>query len=90
MALMRTFFHGKLLKYKIYKPACKRKGIKKIIFKKMIFKKMKFIKKKFKRKYCCEVMKEKVNYKCSIHNDPFECPDNLVSMTLLPDLQKSV
>lgn len=28
--------------------------------------------------YCCEHMAEKINYKCSTHNDPFECPDHLI------------
>ena len=28
--------------------------------------------------YCCEHMGEKINYKCSTHNDPFECPDHLI------------
>lgn len=31
-----------------------------------------------KTKFCCKDMEEKVDYKCTRHNDPFECPDNLV------------
>lgn len=30
------------------------------------------------KKYCCEEMEKKINYKCSKHNDPFDCPDNLL------------
>lgn len=29
-------------------------------------------------KYCCEQMKSHVEYKCEIHESPFDCPDNLI------------
>lgn len=29
-------------------------------------------------KHCCKTMSDNVNYTCEEHNDPFECPDNLV------------
>jgi hypothetical protein len=31
-----------------------------------------------KKKYCCKDMKYHANYKCSVHKDPFDCPDNLI------------
>lgn len=31
-----------------------------------------------KSKYCCEAMKEQVEYFCDMHKSPFECPDNLI------------
>lgn len=30
-------------------------------------------------KYCCETMKQKIEYKCDVHPDPRDCPDNLIS-----------
>lgn len=30
------------------------------------------------KKYCCEEMEKNINDKCPMHNDPFDCPDNLV------------
>ncbi len=29
-------------------------------------------------KYCCQKLKEKVEYICDKHPDPFDCPDNLI------------
>lgn len=29
-------------------------------------------------KHCCTHMKDAVEFKCNIHADPYECPDNLV------------
>ncbi|WP_129691481.1 DUF6980 family protein [Gottfriedia acidiceleris] len=31
-----------------------------------------------KKKHCCELMTYNVNYVCKQHEDPFDCPDNLV------------
>jgi hypothetical protein len=28
--------------------------------------------------FCCAEMKDRLEFKCSQHADPFECPDNLV------------
>jgi hypothetical protein len=30
------------------------------------------------KKFCCDTMTERINHKCQQHDDPFECPDNLV------------
>jgi hypothetical protein len=30
------------------------------------------------KKHCCESMNYHVNYKCDIHDNPFDCPDNLL------------
>lgn len=30
------------------------------------------------KKHCCEDMDYHANYKCEIHDEPFECPDQLV------------
>jgi len=29
-------------------------------------------------KYCCKMMEYHLNYKCDMHADPFECPDNII------------
>ncbi|MBK6984864.1 MAG: hypothetical protein IPH32_08930 [Bacteroidetes bacterium] len=29
-------------------------------------------------KFCCESMQYHLEYKCDIHKDAFECPDNLI------------
>jgi len=29
-------------------------------------------------KYCCDMMRKRVEHKCEKHPDPFDCPDNLV------------
>lgn len=28
--------------------------------------------------HCCAQMKDAVEFKCTIHADPYECPDNLI------------
>ena len=28
--------------------------------------------------YCCDTMMKQINYKCSHHPNPFDCPDNLI------------
>ncbi len=28
--------------------------------------------------HCCEMMKYHINYQCPVHEDPFDCPDNLI------------
>ena len=32
-------------------------------------------------KFCCDQMKEVVEYVCETHADPYDCPDNLVDYT---------
>lgn len=34
-------------------------------------------------KYCCKKMKKNVEQKCSIHPNPFDCPDNLIYYAVL-------
>lgn len=29
-------------------------------------------------KHCCEMMETQINHKCDQHEDPFDCPDNLI------------
>jgi uncharacterized protein DUF6980 len=29
-------------------------------------------------KYCCAMMKQSVEYSCTGHPDPFDCPDSLI------------
>jgi hypothetical protein len=29
-------------------------------------------------KYCCEIMQKNIEYKCDMHDDPFDCPDHLI------------
>jgi hypothetical protein len=31
------------------------------------------------KQHCCEQMEERINYRCSQHPNPFDCPDNLIS-----------
>jgi hypothetical protein len=30
------------------------------------------------KKHCCRIMADQVNYTCSQHADPFDCPDHLI------------
>ena len=30
------------------------------------------------KKHCCKNMKYHCNYKCEIHSNPFDCPDNII------------
>jgi hypothetical protein len=30
------------------------------------------------KKHCCNDMTDRVNYVCHQHEDPFDCPDNLI------------
>ena len=30
------------------------------------------------KKYCCQRLKETVEFECKEHDDPFDCPDNLI------------
>jgi hypothetical protein len=34
--------------------------------------------KKINNEYCCNDMMEKILYKCDVHLDPFDCPDNII------------
>ncbi len=36
-------------------------------------------------KHCCEMMEEKLNYKCPDHEDAFECPDILIKYEAMFD-----
>lgn len=37
------------------------------------------------KKHCCEMMTDQVNYVCSQHENPFECPDNLIFYDVVYD-----
>lgn len=30
------------------------------------------------REHCCEAMRQKLDYKCEQHPNPYDCPDNLI------------
>ncbi len=30
------------------------------------------------KKHCCESMKYHCEFKCEVHNDPFDCPDRII------------
>lgn len=31
------------------------------------------------KKFCCESMKYHIEYKCDIHENPFDCPDKIIN-----------
>lgn len=33
----------------------------------------------FMKKYCCEEMDRNIMYRCDVHPDPYDCPDNLIA-----------
>ena len=32
--------------------------------------------------YCCATLREKAEYRCELHPDPFDCPDNVIYANL--------
>lgn len=36
-------------------------------------------------KHCCEMMETQINHKCDQHEDPFDCPDNLIYYSVKSD-----
>ncbi len=32
-----------------------------------------------KKEFCCESMKYHIEFKCDIHKDSFDCPDNIIN-----------
>jgi hypothetical protein len=34
------------------------------------------------KQHCCDEITKRINHKCEQHDDPFECPDNLIFYSL--------
>ncbi len=37
------------------------------------------------KKLCCDMMEDQISHKCPDHENPFDCPDNLISYTAMFD-----